>query len=87
MKGITKIMMLSCKQAAELSSKKSFDNLTIKESIKFKLHASMCKACKSFHKQNEMLDQAITTALSKKDSEKFQLSDNQKIRIKDTLKK
>ncbi len=85
MKGVMKILMLSCKEAAALSSKKSFEPLTFKESLQFKMHTSVCKACKAFSKQNELLDSAIEKALNKDRIETIQLSDNQRVKIKKSL--
>ena len=85
MKKLMNILLLSCKQATALSSKKSFEPLSFKEQMKFRIHTSMCKACKAFDKQNTALDKVIDKIVNDKRDNTLTLSDNQKSKIKNTL--
>lgn len=79
---LMKIMMMSCKEASELSVKKSYDGLTLTESLKFKLHTKMCKACLAYHQQNELLDKKIAELLEQRRKEHLHLTEVQKTSIK-----
>jgi len=46
----------SCKKATEMVEKRSITGLTISESLKLKFHLSICKACKAYQKQSELID-------------------------------
>lgn len=48
--------MYSCKIATEMVEKKGVVGLTFGESIKLKLHLSICSACKTYKKQSELID-------------------------------
>ncbi len=48
--------MYSCKVATEMVEKKNIVGLSFIESLKLKLHLSICKACKSYKKQSEFVD-------------------------------
>lgn len=46
----------SCKKATEMVEKRSITGLTISESLKLKFHLSICKACRAYQKQSELID-------------------------------
>ena len=79
--------MLSCKEAAALSSKQSFAPLSTLERIQFKLHTSVCSACKAFDQQNRFLDRGIERALSEQRKKSLHLTEKQKTDIVEALKK
>ena len=54
------IFLLSCKKATELIEKRKIVSLTTSEKIQLKLHTSMCNACKSYEKQSDILDKALS---------------------------
>lgn len=47
--------MISCKKAAELTCARLDRPLSVRETILWRIHLSMCAACKGFQKQNEAL--------------------------------
>tara|TARA_R110001592_G_scaffold157931_1_gene388835 strand:+ start:1639 stop:1887 length:249 start_codon:yes stop_codon:yes gene_type:complete len=51
--------MYSCKKATEMVEKKSVVGLSFSENLKLKLHLSICKACKTYQKQSELIDSFI----------------------------
>jgi hypothetical protein len=51
--------MYSCKKATEMVEKKSVVGLSFSENLKLKLHMSICKACKTYQKQSELIDTFI----------------------------
>ena len=58
---LSKLMsMYSCKIATEMVEKKGVVGLSFGESLKLKLHMSICKACKTYQKQSELIDTFIT---------------------------
>lgn len=51
--------MLSCMNATELVEKKNLFGLSWKESMQLKAHTAMCKICKEYKKQSEIIDLAL----------------------------
>lgn len=80
-------MMGSCKEASELSVKKSYDGLSFTENLKFRLHTKMCKACLAYHKQNEMLDKKIAELIEQRKKIHLHLSQVQKDAIIEAVAK
>ncbi len=60
MKKLVNILLLSCKKATELIEKREFIPLSYKEKLQLRLHTSMCKACKSYEKQSDTLEKALS---------------------------
>jgi hypothetical protein len=54
---------LCCKQATYLLLKKEEKSLSFKEEYALKFHMSICKLCKAFKKQSEMMNEAINKNL------------------------
>jgi len=65
MKKLMNIFLLSCKKATELIEKREIISLSPTEKIQLKLHTSMCKACKSYEKQSDTIDKALSNWLKK----------------------
>ncbi len=51
--------MLSCKKATMLIEKKQVVPLTAIEGFQLNLHSSMCKACKAYAQQSNIIDKVI----------------------------
>ena len=80
--------MISCKQAAYLGSKSSFDALTIVERIKLRFHLKMCTCptCHDFTKDSTLIDQAVDKIMEQREEQKVELSEEQRKKILDALK-
>jgi len=65
MKRLVNILLLSCKKATELIEKREFIPLSYKEKLQLRLHTSMCKACKSYEKQSDTLEKALSDWVKK----------------------
>ena len=76
--------MISCKQAALLSSKASFDALSFIERIKLKMHLKMCTCptCHDFSKDSALIDGAIDQLVNEHQNDKIELSSAQKEKIR-----
>lgn len=48
-------MMISCKKAAELTCARLDRPLTFREAAQWRFHLLMCRACKTFQRQNQAL--------------------------------
>ena len=70
--------MYSCKKATEMVEKKSVVGLSFSESLKLKLHMFICKACKTYQKQSELIDAFITDKT--KQEEQAPLIENNKLK-------
>lgn len=81
------ILMLSCKKATELIEKKSLVGLTVPETMKLKLHTSMCSACNSYQKQSQILDQLLDQTIKSKSIKDQALTDESKQKIINNLEK
>jgi hypothetical protein len=55
---------LCCKQATYLLLKKEEKALSSKEEYALKFHMSICKLCKAFKKQSEIMNEAINKNLN-----------------------
>ncbi len=54
--------MLSCIKATELVEKKSLVTLSLMDSVKLKLHMSMCKACRLYMQQSLLVNKFANKA-------------------------
>ncbi len=59
MKGLMNKMMLSCVKATEMVEKKKLFGLTWKENMQLKAHNAMCKVCKEYEMQSEIIDSVL----------------------------
>ena len=59
MKKLMHILFLSCLKATELIEKKMQFKLYFREKLQLNLHKSMCKACRSYEKQNYLIEMGI----------------------------
>lgn len=73
--------MISCKHAAFLDTKKSFNALSVIEKMRLKLHVKVCEACRSLGEDSELIDKAVEKILAQKASQKISLSDEQRRKI------
>jgi|TARA_B110000908_G_scaffold171261_1_gene233367 hypothetical protein len=80
-----KIAMVSCKQAAMLGAKASFNALTIFEKMKLKMHVKMCIACQSYKANSELIDEAVAKILEEKQKQELSLSAKQRKKILDAI--
>ncbi|MFT7230737.1 MAG: hypothetical protein ACI9GO_001207 [Bacteroidia bacterium] len=80
-----KIAMVSCKQAAMLGAKASFNALTVFEKMKLKMHVKMCVACQSYKANSELIDEAVAKILEQKEKQELSLSAEQRKKILDAI--
>ena len=85
MNPLMKIAMVSCKQAAMLGAKASFNALTIFEKMKLKMHVKMCIACQSYKANSELIDEAVAKILEEKQKQELSLSAEQRKKILDAI--
>lgn len=52
----------SCKKASEMVEKRNLFGLSFFEKIKLRFHLTACGACKSYEKQSELIDKAISNS-------------------------
>ncbi|NCT15997.1 MAG: hypothetical protein COW67_00920 [Flavobacteriales bacterium CG18_big_fil_WC_8_21_14_2_50_32_9] len=50
------LLKLSCKKATEMVEQDKIVSLSLVDRLKLKLHISVCKACKVYQKQSDLLD-------------------------------
>ena len=85
MNPLMKIATVSCKQAAMLGAKASFNALTIFEKMKLKMHVKMCIACQSYKANSELIDEAVAKILEEKQKQELSLSAKQRKKILDAI--
>ena len=85
MNPLMKIAMVSCKQAAMLGAKASFNALTVFEKMKLKIHVKMCVACQSYKANSELIDEAVAKILEQKEKQELSLSTEQRKKILDAI--
>jgi len=52
-------IMLSCKQATFFSSIKNYKNLKWMQKIQLRMHLFMCRGCKEFDRQSQIIDESM----------------------------
>ena len=88
MKKIMNIFILSCKRTTELIEKRDVEALSLIEKLQLSLHVSMCKACKSYEKKSQIIEQAVSQWIkNKKTIENSELSGNVKTSIIKEIRK
>lgn len=85
MNPLMKIATVSCKQAAMLGAKASFNALTVFEKMKLKMHVKMCVACQSYKANSELIDEAVAKILEQKEKQELSLSAEQRKKILDEI--
>lgn len=59
MRGIMKVLFLSCKKATELIEKREVKSLSVKEWLQLKAHLWMCDACKVYEKYSRKINAVL----------------------------
>lgn len=59
--------MITCKQATEFVLKREEVKLSLKQLLQLYAHLAICKFCRSFYKQNDLINKAL-----KKEQPSFQ---------------
>ncbi len=77
---LLKSMMINCKKAAELVSKKEAGVLSVGEWVSLYIHVSMCSVCKTFEKQSAFIVKHVKKIQSQKT-----LTNDEKIKMNDSL--
>ncbi|MFT4599068.1 MAG: murein L,D-transpeptidase YafK [Bacteroidia bacterium] len=81
MNPLNKIARISCKQAAMLGAKASFNALTVFEKMKLKMHVKVCVACQTYKANSELIDEAVAKILEQKEKQELSLSAEQRKNI------
>jgi hypothetical protein len=85
MNPLNKIARISCKQAAMLGAKASFNALTVFEKMKLKMHVKVCVACQTYKANSELIDEAVAKILEEKQKQELSLSAKQRKKILDAI--
>lgn len=85
MNPLNKIARISCKQAAMLGAKASFNALTVFEKMKLKMHVKVCVACQTYKANSELIDEAVAKILEQKEKQELSLSPEQRKKILDAI--
>lgn len=72
MRGIMKTIMKSCQ-------------LSFIENMQLKMHLKVCKTCKDYRNDSQILDEAIEILMARKKDTTIELTPEQKQKILDTL--
>jgi hypothetical protein len=86
MKALMNMAMVSCKQAAFFQTKKSFNDLSLIDGLKLKMHERVCGACKTLGKDSALIDEAVNKILAQKNLQNLKLSEEQRNRILEAIK-
>lgn len=78
--------MLTCKEVTILLSESLERNLTLKEKIQLHIHFLMCRFCKRYFKNVQLVNSLYKHYIIKK-KEEIQLSDEKKKMLKEFIEK
>jgi hypothetical protein len=67
---IMNFLFLSCKRTTELIEKRNVDDLSVIENLQLKVHVLMCRACKAYENQSEMIEKTLSQWSKSKDKVK-----------------
>ena len=84
MKKLLALISFSCEKAGEMIEKRKLFGLSTSEEMRLTIHTSMCKACRSFEKQSDIMDKSIQDYAI--DNKKSELSSDIKNQIINKLK-
>ena len=82
-----KTLNITCKEANEICNKAQYHEASFFEKIKLNLHLITCKVCALYSKQNKLLTKTLGYKAKDCSLQKFHLSDEEKQRFKEELKK
>jgi hypothetical protein len=86
MNPLSKLVMISCKQAALLGTKASLDALSILEKIKLRMHTKICVTCRDYQKNSKFIDQAVEKIIRQNEHQKHMLTQKQRDKIIEALR-
>lgn len=76
----------SCKRITELVETKERKKLSFWDGIRYKTHLVVCKACRSYEKQSNVINKALVRLISTPPENLKGLDDSAKIKIWDKIK-
>jgi len=82
-----KFLKITCKEANEICNKAQYNEATFMEKIKLNLHLLVCKICAMYSKQNKLLTKTYGYKTKECNLQKVHLSEDDKQKLKDELKK
>ncbi|MEI2710890.1 MAG: hypothetical protein V9E96_18025 [Chitinophagaceae bacterium] len=77
-------LMINCKEATDLISKKEEKKLSAQQNIKLLFHLFLCRVCNFFYKQNNVIISSVSLMQKKSASS---LSTNEKEQMVEVLEK
>jgi hypothetical protein len=86
MNPLSKLVMISCKQAALLGTKASLNALSILEKIKLRMHTKICVTCRDYQKNSKFIDQAVEKIIRQNEHQKHMLTQKQRDKIIEALR-
>lgn len=86
MNPLKKIARISCKQAALLGTKASFNALSILEKMKLKMHVKVCVTCRDYQKNSEFIDEAVEKIIRQNEQQQHTLTQKQRNKIIEALR-
>lgn len=69
MKRLMHFFVLSCKKATALIEKRSVTPLSFSESVRLRIHKSVCDACTAYEKQSRSIEALLNKQLSDPDEQ------------------
>lgn len=84
MKKMMNLIMLSCKKTTELIEKRFVTKLSVVEKIQLSMHTAMCKTCKMYEKQSDIIEKSLEK-IQQKECEPMKLSSEKKEEILNNL--
>jgi len=87
MRGIMKVLFLSCKKATTLIEKRQVASLSVKEWLQLKVHLGMCDACTIYEKYSKKINAVLQSWFERSPGEALPVIPNPELkeRIMDKL--
>lgn len=79
-------LTFSCKRITEITEKEQVNTLSSTDKFRYELHLLMCKLCRSYVKQSQIIEKALGNMFSSPKNQTEKLDDSTKKTILDKLK-
>lgn len=80
-------LTFSCKRITEITEKEQVNTLSSIDKFRYELHLFMCKLCRSYVKQSQIIEKALGNMFGASDNASQRLDDSARKNILEQLKK
>lgn len=80
------MVTFSCKRITELVESRERNKLSLGDKIRYNMHLALCKACRAYEKQSDLIGKALGRLMSASPQDQRAMDDTAKQKILDKIK-